>query len=136
MWNMNTVSAISCGHLASTHLKEGGLLVFVGAKAALDGTPGMIGYGISKAVVHHITATMAKNSKFTTVALLPVTLDTAQNRQSMPSSNFSSWTPLEHVVDKTHEWLKNPETRPKSGSLISVTTVDNKSEFNEEKVKY
>lgn len=35
MWT-STISS----HLATKHLKEGGLLTLAGAKAALDGTPG------------------------------------------------------------------------------------------------
>lgn len=38
---------------------RGGLLTLTGALAALDATPGMIGYGIAKAAVHHLVKDLA-----------------------------------------------------------------------------
>lgn len=136
MWNMNSISSISSASIASTHLKEGGLVVFTGAAAALDGTPGMIAYGISKACVHQLATSLSQNNKFTTLTFLPVTLDTDQNRKSMPSSDFSTWTPLTALVEKTLEWVKEPSSRPKSGSLVKVTTKDGQSEFTIDKCKF
>lgn len=62
----------------------------------------MIGYGMFKASVHHLTKSLgAPNSGLpsdsTVIALLPVTLDTPMNRKFMPKANFSSWTPLDYV---------------------------------------
>jgi dihydropteridine reductase len=37
-----------------------GLLVLSGAKAALKATPGMVGYGMAKAAVHHLTKSLAQ----------------------------------------------------------------------------
>lgn len=136
MWNMNTISAISAARIATTNLKEGGLLVFTGAAAALDGTPGMIAYGIAKAAVHQLATSVSQNTKFTTVSFLPITLDTDQNRKAMPSSDFSSWTPLTNLVDKTLEWVKDPSSRPTSGSLMKVETKDGVSTFTAEKCKF
>lgn len=60
MWSFNVQSAVLASHVAANVLKEGGLLVLTGATAALNPTPAMIGYGISKVSTHHLVASLAK----------------------------------------------------------------------------
>jgi len=43
MWKQSVWSSAISASLASKHLKTGGCLILPGAKAGLDGTPGMIG---------------------------------------------------------------------------------------------
>ncbi|EPY74822.1 dihydropteridine reductase isoform 2 [Camelus ferus] len=104
MWKQSMWTSTISSHLATKHLKEGGLLTLTGAKAALDGTPGMIGYGMAKGAVHQLCRSLAgKDSGMpagsAAIAVLPVTLDTPMNRKSMPKADFSSWTPLEFLVE-------------------------------------
>ncbi|GAA6085521.1 dihydropteridine reductase [Tachysurus ichikawai] len=54
MWKQSVWTSTISSHLATKHLKEGGLLTLSGAKAALGPTPGMIGYGMAKAAVHQL----------------------------------------------------------------------------------
>src|SRR5690349_13484523 len=49
MFEVNTHSALSASYVASHHLSPNGLLVITGAAAALNGTPSMLSYGLSKA---------------------------------------------------------------------------------------
>lgn len=42
MWKQSVWTSIIAASLASSHLKEGGLLTLTGAEAALSGTPGKI----------------------------------------------------------------------------------------------
>lgn len=56
---MNIRSALGASHVASKLLKENGLLVLTGASAALNATPGMIAYGITKAATHHLIKSLA-----------------------------------------------------------------------------
>lgn len=63
---------------------------------------GMIGYGMAKASVHHLTKTLAAPgsglpANCTAVAILPETLDTPMNRKWMPKADTSSWTSLDFV---------------------------------------
>ncbi|XP_044801552.1 dihydropteridine reductase isoform X2 [Bubalus kerabau] len=93
----------------------------------------MIGYGMAKAAVHQLCQSLAgKNSGLppgaAAVALLPVTLDTPVNRKSMPEADFSSWTPLEFLVETFHDWITE-KNRPSSGSLIQVVTTEGKTEL-------
>ncbi|XP_018329354.1 dihydropteridine reductase [Agrilus planipennis] len=133
MWRQSVWSSLISSSIAASHLKEGGLLTLTGAKAALEPTPGMIGYGMAKAAVHHLTKSLGaeksglpKNS--VVVAILPVTLDTPMNRKWMPEADFSTWTPLEELAEKLFQWSSG-ENRPSSGSLVQVLTENSTTEF-------
>uniref|UniRef100_A0A9L0RPX9 Dihydropteridine reductase n=1 Tax=Equus caballus TaxID=9796 RepID=A0A9L0RPX9_HORSE len=76
MWKQSVWTSTISSYLAAKHLKEGGLLTLTGAKAALEGTPGMMGYGMAKSAVHQLCQSLAsKNSGMpsgsTAVAVLP-----------------------------------------------------------------
>lgn len=77
----------------------------------------MLGYGMVKAAVHQMTASLATEgaklpANTTTAAILPqvlsytfqdnifcrVMLDTPANRSTMPDADKSTWTPLEEVA--------------------------------------
>lgn len=104
MWKQSVWSSCISAALAAKYLKEGGVLTLTGAKPALEGTPGMIGYGMAKAAVHQLTKSLSGNDsglpKNALVAcILPITLDTPMNRKCMPDADFSTWTPLSFVAE-------------------------------------
>lgn len=92
----------------------------------------MIGYGLAKAAVHHLVASLSaeksglpKNSSV--VAILPVTLDTPMNRKFMANADFSTWTPLDYVAQLFYKWSTNVVARPKSGSLVQLLTENSQT---------
>ncbi|KAM3613212.1 uncharacterized protein V6R79_022560 [Siganus canaliculatus] len=126
MWKQSVWTSTIASRLAALHLKQDGLLTLAGAKAALSGTGGMVGYGMAKAAVHQLCQSLAaKNSGMPSgaaaVAILPVTLDTPMNRKFMPDADFSSWTPLEYIAETFFSWATG-ENRPASGSLMQLLT--------------
>ncbi|XP_068596461.1 quinoid dihydropteridine reductase a [Brachionichthys hirsutus] len=126
MWKQSVWTSTISSQLASLHLNPGGLLILAGAKAALSGTGGMVGYGMAKAAVHQLCQSLAaKNSGMppdaAAVAILPVTLDTPMNRKSMPTADFSSWTPLGYIAETFFNWATRVD-RPASGSLMQLLT--------------
>ncbi|XP_019848274.2 dihydropteridine reductase isoform X1 [Bactrocera dorsalis] len=128
MWRQSVWTSSISAAVASKYLKDGGLLTLTGAQPALQGTSGMIGYGMAKAAVHQLTRSLAgKNSGLPTdaiaVAILPVTLDTPMNRKWMPKADFGSWTPLAEVAELFHKWTQGKE-RPNSGALVQLITKD------------
>ncbi|CAB3404074.1 unnamed protein product [Caenorhabditis bovis] len=134
MWKQSVWSSTIAARLASVHLKAGGVLQLTGAAAATGATPGMIGYGIAKAAVHQLTQTLAaKDSGLpddsTVVAILPITLDTPMNRKWMPKADHSSWTPLTYIAENFHKWTTDTSSRPKSGSLLKITTTGGESKI-------
>jgi len=134
MWRQSVWTSGVAAQLAAKHLKSDGLLQLTGAKAALEGTPGMIGYGMAKAAVHQLMHSLqSKRSglpkECTAVALLPVTLDTPANRSGMPNADYSTWTPLEFVADQLLEWASRKDERPAHGSLVELITKDGKTDL-------
>lgn len=126
----NTESALMAAHLASHLLNPGGLLVLTGATAALKATPGMISYGISKVATHHLIASSEGSlpEYATALGVLPAVIDTPMNRKFMPDADFTSWTPVEEIAKKIHEWADmEPSSRPPYGHLFTVTTRDQHS---------
>lgn len=126
MWKQSVWTSTISSHLAALHLKPGGLLTLAGAKAALCGTGGMVGYGMAKAAVHQLCQSLAaKNSGMPSgaaaVAILPVTLDTPMNRKFMPNADFSTWTPLEYIAELFFNWATGVD-RPASGTLMQLLT--------------
>ncbi|XP_066505063.1 quinoid dihydropteridine reductase a [Hoplias malabaricus] len=132
MWKQSVWTSTISSHLATQHLKLGGLLTLTGAKAALCGTPGMVGYGMAKAAVHQLCQSLSRSDSglpagAVAVAILPVTLDTPMNRKFMPDADFSSWTPLDYIAETFHSWATG-SGRPVSGSLIQLVTTGGKTE--------
>lgn len=129
MWRQSVWSSTIAATVAAKYLSPGGLLALTGAKAALEGTPGMIGYGMAKAAVHQLTKSLGANDSglpenSLAVAIMPVTLDTEMNRKWMPKADFSSWTPLTFVAELFDKWIKGDD-RPTSGSLVALVTENN-----------
>lgn len=94
----------------------------------------MIGYGMAKAAVIHLTKSFAaegsgmpKGSK--TFCILPVTLDTTANRSAMPNADFSTWTPMTAISSMFEIWLKDRKA-VNNGSLIDVVTKQGETTFH------
>jgi dihydropteridine reductase len=96
MWKQSVWSSGISAALAAHHLKPGGCIVLPGAKPAIGGTPGMIGYGMAKAAVHQLVKSLASPKSGLPegafcAGLLPITLDTPMNRKFMPKADTSNW---------------------------------------------
>jgi len=135
MWRQSVWTSTISAAVAAQYLKDCGVLALTGARPALKGTPGMIGYGMAKAAVHQLTRSLAENDSglpenALVVSILPVTLDTPMNRKWMPKADFTSWTPLTEVAELFHKWTKNEE-RPKTGSLLQLITKESNTQLVE-----
>ncbi|KAL7631288.1 UNVERIFIED_CONTAM: hypothetical protein RMT77_018409 [Armadillidium vulgare] len=133
MWKQSVWSSQIAAQASGKYLKEGGIITLPGAQPALEGTPGMIGYGMAKAAVHQLAKSLAAEGSglptgATAVAILPITLDTPMNRKWMPKADHSIWTSLDFIAELFLKWTKG-EDRPKSGSLVQLVTKDNKTEL-------
>lgn len=132
MWKQSVWSSTISAALASKHLIEEGVLVLPGAQPALGGTSGMMGYGMAKAAVHQLTKSLGSEKsglpeKATTLALLPITLDTPMNRKWMPKADTSTWTSLDFVSDLLLKWATSAGDRPATGSLVQLVTKEGKT---------
>jgi NAD(P)-dependent dehydrogenase (short-subunit alcohol dehydrogenase family) len=84
--------------------KNYGRLVVVGGQPALDAEAGknMIAYGLSKSLLIKLAEYLnaaAKGKNVTTTVIIPSTIDTPQNRKSMPAAKFDDWVKPAQIAD-------------------------------------
>ncbi|KAI8637941.1 hypothetical protein BD408DRAFT_423693 [Parasitella parasitica] len=135
MLNQSVHSSLIAARIASKHLQPGGLLTLTGALAALEATPGMIGYGMAKAAVHHLVKDLAapngglpEGCKVT--AVLPITIDTPMNRKYMPRSDFSTWTSPQDIAKQLEGYLTGALPLA-SGKLVRAVTENSQTTFDQ-----
>lgn len=101
---------------------EGGRIVNVAARPAVEPTGGMLAYATSKAAVASLTQCLAKEvleDGILVNAVVPSIMDTRANRAVMPDADFDAWPRLEEVA-RTMVWLASPANALTSGSLVPV----------------
>lgn len=99
---------------------NGGHILTIAAKSAVDLPGGMGAYAVSKSGVLALTKILAKEGKDFAIranCLLPGTIDTPANRKAMPDSDFTSWVPTEEIARKILSFSKNSAL---SGSIIEM----------------
>ena len=124
MEKMNTQSALLSAHLASKFLAEQGLLVFTGAAKVFEGpTNFALAYGLSKQATHSLALHMAEREGIPksadVVTILPTTIDTPANRESMPNDDHSIWLPPDNIANLVRAWAEG-ENRPVNGSFAKL----------------
>lgn len=86
-------------------IKQGsGRIFMVGSKPGLDSRngKGMVAYGLAKSLLFRLAELMndeAKSTDVVTSVLVPSTIDTPQNRKSMPDADFNKWVKPEAIAD-------------------------------------
>lgn len=81
-----------------------GRIFMIGSRPGSDmrSSKGMVGYGMAKSLIFRLAELMndeAKGSDVVTNVIVPSTIDTPQNRQSMPDADFSKWVKAEAIAD-------------------------------------
>jgi NAD(P)-dependent dehydrogenase (short-subunit alcohol dehydrogenase family) len=62
---------------------------------------GMVAYGLAKSLIFRLAELMndeAKGHNLVTSVIVPSTIDTPQNRKSMPDANFNKWVKAEEIA--------------------------------------
>jgi NAD(P)-dependent dehydrogenase (short-subunit alcohol dehydrogenase family) len=125
MYAINLKTALNACKAALPYLLESGAgrIINIGAQSALHAASGMGPYAASKSAVHRLTESLADELKLkgvTVNAILPSTIDTAQNRRDMPQADFSRWvTPADLAA--VILFLASDEARAVTGALIPVS---------------
>ena len=99
-----------------------GRIVAIGSRAAEDPGPGVGAYSASKAALVSLVETVARENKeagITANVLLPGTMDTPANRQSMPKADFSTWVETSSVAALI-VWLCGESGKDVTGAAIPV----------------
>jgi len=84
--------------------QNSGRIFLIGSKPGLDhrNGKGMVAYGLAKSLIFRLAELMNDESKGTDVVtsvVVPSTIDTPQNRKSMPDAKFDSWVKPEAIAD-------------------------------------
>jgi NAD(P)-dependent dehydrogenase (short-subunit alcohol dehydrogenase family) len=86
-------------------MKQGsGRIFIIGSKPGLhtDNSKGMVAYGLAKSLIFRLAELMngeAKGKNVVTSVVVPSTIDTPQNRKSMPDADFNKWVKPEDIAN-------------------------------------
>lgn len=80
-----------------------GRIFLIGSKPGIsaDNSQGMIAYGLGKSLIFRLAELInaeAKGTNVVTSVVVPSTIDTVQNRKSMPDADFSTWVKPEAIA--------------------------------------
>lgn len=125
MHRMNTVTAFLCCREAVRAMRrggDGGRIVNVGARPAVEPAGGMLAYTTSKAAVTSLTRCLAQEVLADSIlvnAVLPSIMDTPANRAAMPDADFDAWPKLAEVAS-TIGFLASTDNALTTGTLVPV----------------
>lgn len=123
MLTLNLSSAYVAAHATRAALASSrGVMVFVGAQAALTRPANQSAYNASKAGVLALAQTLATELRSEGVrvnAIVPDIVDTPANRQSMPKARFDRWLAPEQVADVLL-YLLSDEASGVTGATIAL----------------
>lgn len=84
--------------------QNSGRIFLIGSRQGLDisKAKGVTAYGLSKSLIFSLAALMnaeAKGKNVVVNVIVPSTIDTPQNRESMPGADFNSWVAASQIAD-------------------------------------
>jgi NAD(P)-dependent dehydrogenase (short-subunit alcohol dehydrogenase family) len=124
MLDMNLCSAFHVAKAAAPVIRAagGGKLLFVSARAALQGASGLGAYAASKAGVIALVQTLAdeyRDANIQTNCVLPSIIDTPANRTAMPDADFTRWVAPADIA-RVLRFLASSDAEVISGAAIPV----------------
>lgn len=105
MFNLNYLTAFNCSQNAYQWMKEneGGRMIMVGAKPAVEGGGSeVLPYAVSKSAVMKLAELLSESGKAHNIqasVIIPSIIDTRVNRESMPDANFADWVTPEEIAE-------------------------------------
>jgi NAD(P)-dependent dehydrogenase (short-subunit alcohol dehydrogenase family) len=114
MWDLNVATLVNASRaVVPVMLERGrGAIVNVGAYGAQKGGARMGAYAAAKSAVMRLTESMSaelRDRGINVNAVLPTTLDTPENRRSMPDADPSRWVALDDLASVI-EFLASPRS--------------------------
>jgi NAD(P)-dependent dehydrogenase (short-subunit alcohol dehydrogenase family) len=100
--------------------QESGRIIHVAARTALEGSSRQLVHSVAKSAVIRLTETLSaelKRSGINVNCILPATIDTPQNRASMPRAKVDRWVKPEAVAD-VFLFLASDASRAVTGAAI------------------
>ena len=124
MLSLNVTSAFLLSRAVIPHMtaRRSGRLIHIAARAALEPFPGAAAYLVAKAALVSLIRVLAlelEGAGVTVNGILPGTIDTPANRESMPQADRSTWVKPESIA-QVLVWLMSDNTAAINGALIPV----------------
>ena len=126
MHSLNFHTAFNIAKPLFRHMmeKKYGRLVFVGARPALKPEQGknMVAYALSKSLLFELSNILNASAKGVNVVssvIVPSTIDTPANRESMPDADPSNWVKAEQIADVL-EFICNDQGLPLRESVYKL----------------
>ncbi len=120
--NLTSGFLLSRAVLPTMTRQRAGRILHIAAKAAVDPFPGATAYIVAKSGLVALVRTLAlelTGSGVTVNGVLPGTIDTPNNRKSMPDANPSQWVKPESIAHLLL-FLASDEASQINGALIPV----------------
>jgi len=104
--------------------QKNGRIFLIGSRPGLEARSGkgMIAYSLAKSLIFRLAELMNEEAKGTNVVvcvIVPSTIDTPQNRQSMPDSDFTKWVKAEDIAEIIYFYC-TPQVAVIRESMIKV----------------
>jgi NAD(P)-dependent dehydrogenase (short-subunit alcohol dehydrogenase family) len=102
--------------------QQSGRIIHVAARTGLAGSSRQLVHSVAKGAVIRLTETLSeelKRSGINVNCVLPGTIDTPQNRASMPKAKFDRWVKPEAIAD-VFTFLASDAARAITGAAIPV----------------
>jgi NAD(P)-dependent dehydrogenase (short-subunit alcohol dehydrogenase family) len=122
MFSLNVKAFFNIARAAVPNMKNGGRIVAVASRNALEPSPNAAAYAASKAALVSLVRSLAGETKgrgITVNAVLPGTMDTSANRMAIPNADTSKWVPPAKVAEVVY-WLASDAAEHVSGAAIPV----------------
>lgn len=124
MFNLNARSVFitSSAVIPAMIEQNSGKIINIASRAALVGSANAAAYSASKSAVIKISESMSSELKdfgINVNCVIPGTLDTVQNRQSMPDANFDSWVAPTSIAEVIL-FLASDASRDIHGAAIPI----------------
>lgn len=124
MFKLNFQTAFSIAKALFEHFEKigGGQIFMIGARPVLQPQDGKnaIAYALSKSLIFRLAEIINETGKEKNVratVIVPSTIDTAINRQSMPDADFHKWVPADSIAETIAYLLTD------SGSMLRESVV-------------
>jgi NAD(P)-dependent dehydrogenase (short-subunit alcohol dehydrogenase family) len=124
MFSMNFYTAFTMAKALMVHFaqKGGGQIILIGARPGLEPKDGKnaVAYALSKSLVFRLAEIINQTGKEKNIhatVIVPSTIDTAINRQSMPGADFQKWVPAASIADTIAFLLGD------SGSMVRESVI-------------
>jgi NAD(P)-dependent dehydrogenase (short-subunit alcohol dehydrogenase family) len=124
MLNLNARTAFIVSRAVVPHMLErgSGKIVHVAARAALQGGGKAAAYSVSKSGVVRLVESLSaelRQQGINVNCVLPGTIDTPQNRKTMPNADHGRWVPPEALADVIL-FLASDAARAVTGAAVPV----------------